>query len=242
VSVAAPAAAGTRRLRFAVEDTGIGIAPALQDQLFKPFVQADSTQAQARGGSGLGLAISQRLVAAMGGRITLDSAPDRGSVFAFELSLPAAQADAPPLPLPAAAALRGRVLLVEDNAVNRVVAITMLGRLGLAVAECEHGLEAIAALRAGDFDLVLMDCQMPVLDGLAATRRIRAGEAGAAAAALPIVAVTAHALEGDAEECLAAGMNAYLSKPFTEADLMRLLIAWLPATVEATAPAAPGNR
>jgi signal transduction histidine kinase len=218
----------TARLRFAVQDTGIGIDAALQEQLFKPFVQADTTQREARGGSGLGLAISQRLVSAMGGQIGVRSEPGQGSVFAFELDLQFTQDTVPESPSAKDwPTLRGRVLLVEDNAVNRIVAVTMLHRLGLEVDECENGLEAVAALRDTRFDLVLMDSQMPVLDGLSATRRIRGGEAGSASAGVPILAVTANAMDGDAQRCVAAGMNGHLSKPFSIAELARAVAPWL---------------
>lgn len=218
-----------RRLRFAVEDTGLGIALEAQAALFRPFVQASPGTGQARGGTGLGLAISQRLVDAMGGRITLDSAPGRGSVFAFELALPAAvplpEAAMPPAPVPGA--LCGRVLLVDDSPVNRIVASTMLARLQLEVVECEDGFQALHALRQQAYDVVLMDCQMPVLDGMAATRALRAGEAGERAARLPVIAVTAQAMDGDAQRCFEAGMNACLTKPFTLAALAEALQPWL---------------
>ena len=218
-------------LLFSVKDSGIGISPALQTQLFKPFVQAE--EGAARKGSGLGLAISQKLVQAMGGEITVDSVHGQGSTFSFDLELafaPKEEAAAPTDALtapPAPSTLRGRVLLVEDNPVNRLVAVSMLAPLGLEVAEAEDGQQALEMLRETTFDLVLMDCQMPVLDGFGATARIRAGDAGADRVRVPIVAFTANALDGDAQRCLAAGMDGYLSKPFTREQLAGAVDHWL---------------
>jgi CheY-like chemotaxis protein len=222
-------------LLFAVRDSGIGIPPSLQTQLFKPFVQAE--EGAARKGTGLGLAISQKLVNAMGGDITVESRAGRGSTFSFDLELPFAPADAAAALTPVASAsaeptrsLSGRVLLVEDNPVNRLVATTMLAPMGLEVTECEDGQQALERLREQPYDLVLMDCQMPVLDGFGATAAIRTGEAGADRSRVPIVAFTANALDGDAERCLAAGMDGYLSKPFTREQLATAVGIWLGAT------------
>jgi signal transduction histidine kinase/ActR/RegA family two-component response regulator len=216
-------------LRFEVEDSGIGIDPAAQCRLFEAFMQADSSDRRLRGGTGLGLAISRRLVQLMGGEIAVQSEPGRGSTFGFELSLPRAWShsagiEAVPEQLPA---LAGSVLLVEDNPVICLVATTMLRQCGLQVSECHDGAEAVATLRQGPVDLVLMDCQMPVLDGFAATAQIRAHEAAQGSRRTPIIALTANALEGDAERCRAAGMDGYVSKPFEQQDLVRALAPWL---------------
>ena len=221
---------GSAVLLFSVKDSGIGISPSLQTQLFKPFVQAE--EGAARKGSGLGLAISQKLVQAMGGEITVDSVHGQGSTFSFDLELAFAPqeqaASAPPTLAPApTTGLRGRVLLVEDNPVNRLVAMSMLAPLGLEITEAEDGEQALERLREGIFDLVLMDCQMPVLDGFATTARIRAGDAGADRVRVPIVAFTANALDGDAQRCIAAGMDGYLSKPFTREQLAGTVGHWL---------------
>jgi len=224
--------AGVQRLRFAVEDTGVGIAPAALGALFSPFVQA-AAAGDARGGTGLGLAIRQRLAQAMGGQIGVRSQPGQGSTFAFELALPlaeAAEAGPPPAAAPPAA-LRGHVLLVDDNPVNRIIATAMLAKLQVQVSECADGLQALQALREQALDLVLMDCQMPVLDGPGATRRLRAGEAGDQAARLPVIALTAHALDGDAELWQEAGMNAVLTKPYTLSALAETLRPWLGTAV-----------
>jgi signal transduction histidine kinase/CheY-like chemotaxis protein len=224
-------------LRFEVEDSGIGIDPAAQRQLFEAFVQADSSDRRLRGGTGLGLAISRRLVHLMGGEIEVQSEPGRGSTFGFALSLPrswpqSAGFEALPDQLPA---LAGSVLLVEDNPVVCLVASTMLRQCGLQVAECHDGAEAVAALRQAPVDLVLMDCQMPVLDGFAATAQIRAHEAAQGWRRTPIVALTANALEGDAERCRTAGMDGYVCKPFGQEDLVRALAPWLAVNLRQTA-------
>lgn len=228
-------------LRFEVEDSGIGIDPAAQRQLFEAFVQADSSDRRLRGGTGLGLAISRRLVQLMGGEIEVQSEPGRGSTFGFGLSLPrawpqSAGFEALPEQLPA---LAGSVLLVEDNPVVCLVASAMLQQCGLQVAECHDGAEAVEALRQAPVDLVLMDCQMPVLDGFAATTQIRAHEAAKGSRRTPIVALTANALEGDAERCRAAGMDGYVTKPFSQEDLVRALAPWL--AVNLRQPAKPSH-
>ncbi len=224
-------------LRFEIRDTGIGIDESAHERLFDPFMQVRPPDGPSRGGTGLGLAIAQRLVVAMGGRIELESVPGVGSRFWFDLELPPADRDTEPAP-PAApgAALHGRVLLVEDNPVNRVIASEMLRRLGLEVEEVENGLLAIEALRRRAVDVVLMDQQMPVLGGTAATARIRRGEAGSRALTVPIVAVTADAHDTDVRDCLAAGMDDHLSKPFTQDELAAKLRHWLPLTSATPGP------
>jgi len=209
-------------IRFAVRDSGIGLSDAQQAQLFRPFVQADSSTTRHFGGSGLGLVISNRLVQAMGGEITVTSAPGIGSTFAFTLPL-AVVSDGQALehvsPTAAVlsaqrerAALSGRrVLVVEDNPFNQQVARELLERAGADVRVAGHGEEALARLREGDpVDLVLMDVQMPVMDGFEATRRIRSNPA---TQAIPVVAMTANVTPADRERCAAAGMNDFLAKP-----------------------------
>ena len=215
-------------LRVSVQDTGIGMTPAQKAQLFQRFSQADSSTTRKYGGSGLGLVISKHLVELMGGSIHVDSTPGQGSTFWFQVPLQAARGPAPaaagavagpvddPPPRPA------RVLVAEDNTVNQMVVGAMLERLGMAVVVVHDGGEAVAALETDAFDLVLMDCQMPAMDGYEATRRIRS--AGHGRAQVPIVALTAHALAEDRQRCDEAGMNGYLSKPVTLqalADVLR---------------------
>jgi two-component system, sensor histidine kinase len=221
------------RVRFAVEDTGIGIPAGALEQVFQPFHQVDSTSARLRGGTGLGLAISQRIVEAMGGSIQVQSRIGAGSVFSFVLSLPAA----PHVPLPtqdsdhialdAAAALSGVVLLVEDNLVNRMIGAEMLKSFGLEVMEAEDGAQAMAMLEQQRVDLVLMDIQMPVLDGYGATRKLRERETRLRLPRVPIVALTANAFDEDASQSMAAGMDAHLAKPYSRTQLRELLQRWL---------------
>ncbi len=220
------------RVLFEVSDTGIGIERSQHRRIFEAFTQAEGDSAPRLGGTGLGLAISRELVQAMGGTIEVDSAPGTGSTFRFALDLPPAPQPAvqPGTAAPAPdAPLCGRVLLVEDNGVNRLVGSAMLEQLGLEVLLAEDGEQALEVLAARDVDLVLMDCQMPVLDGYAATQRWRDTERGAGRARLPIVALTANALSGDFDRCIAAGMDAYLSKPYTRAQLHATLAPWLAA-------------
>ncbi len=215
-----------------VEDTGIGIAPEAIPRLFTPFFQADQSDRRRFGGTGLGLVISKRLMEAMGAELCVESAPGLGSTFRMKLPLEAL-ADAPAaVPAGPSAAepptpLAGKVLLVEDNPVNQMLAVVMLRSLGVEVTEADNGLVALQRMEESRFDLVLMDCQMPVMDGFEATREIRARELGALASRTPIIAVTANALSGDAEHCLHAGMDAHLAKPFTLKTLREAIAPWL---------------
>ncbi|HBL25239.1 MAG TPA: hypothetical protein DD490_00210 [Acidobacteria bacterium] len=217
-------------LRFLIRDTGIGIAPEAQAQLFQPFTQADSSITRRYGGTGLGLAITRRLIELMGGRIALSSTPGEGSTFELVLpfdrdrDLPQAAPDADLKGPQEAQRSRFRILLADDNEVNRLVAARQLELLGYRFAAVENGEQAVHAFAAGRFDAVLMDCRMPVMDGYEATRRLRLQLAGRD---IPIIAVTAFALKEDAERCLAAGMTDYLSKPFQISDLAAVLDRWL---------------
>jgi len=212
-------------VRFEVADTGIGMSADQVDRLFRPFSQADASMSRRFGGTGLGLYISQRLVELMGGRIGVTSEAGFGSTFGFTLPLVAAAVAPPEPPREPPGTLSGRVLLVEDNPVNQRLALMVLKRFGLEVERAEDGLAALGRLEEG-FDLVLMDCQMPVLDGYEATRRWRLREKGRRT---PIVAMTANALEGDRERCLACGMDGFVAKPFRAEDLRRTLAAHLGA-------------
>ena len=234
-------------LRFEVQDEGIGIAPEAQLQLFQPFTQVDSSSSRAFGGTGLGLSICRQLVEAMGGRIGVCSAAGQGATFWFEVDLPLAPAasvtptrDAPapaPAPAPALALvpLQGRVLLVEDQPVNQKLALAVLSRLGVAAVLAENGRQALDRLREQAFDLVLMDCQMPVMDGFEATERLRAGEAGDAARQVPVLALTANVMVEDLARCRASGFDGHVPKPFTLTDLHAALLPWLQASLPANA-------
>ncbi|MCC5840971.1 MAG: substrate-binding domain-containing protein [Opitutales bacterium] len=235
IRIMAKADSASKQLHFSVIDTGIGIPPEKRSRLFRKFDQLDSSTSRNRGGSGLGLAICEELTRLMGGQIGVESTPGRGSCFWF--TLPLIEAEPPPRKAGetvgpfAGESLKslpkGRILLAEDNPTNQIVALALLERLGQQVTVVPSGGEALEALRKETYDLVLMDLQMPGIDGAEATRRIRRGGAGSSNAAIPIIAMTAHAMEGDEDSCLEIGMNAYLSKPVRAAKLRQVLQDWL---------------
>ncbi|MBY0237838.1 MAG: response regulator [Burkholderiaceae bacterium] len=226
--------AGTWRLCYSVTDSGIGISPEVQQRLFEPFIQGDSKISRQYGGTGLGLAICRRLVALMGGSIGCDSTPGQGARFYFDLAC--SLADAPPVAaMPAAVAPAQatsdagqvrHVLLTDDTEMNRHLASILLKRMGLQVTEAENGEQALRLLAEQRFDLVLMDCMMPVMDGYEACRSWRAAEAQEGRQRVPVIALTASAIDGDRQRCLDAGMDDYLSKPFTAAQLGDIVQRW----------------
>ncbi len=207
-------------LEVEVADTGIGIAPEVQARLFEKFSQGDASTTRRFGGTGLGLAISKRLVEAQGGEIGVDSDAGRGARFWFRI--PCAPAEAPAADAAVAACGRAlEILVAEDNAINREVVSGLLCRAGHHCTLAENGLQAVEAASAGLFDLILMDLQMPELDGLAATRAIRA--LAGPLAGVPIVALTASTFAEQAGDCLAAGMTGHLAKPIDPARLYAVL-------------------
>jgi len=212
-------------LLFSVQDTGIGLDPDAASRIFEPFRQEDGTITRRFGGTGLGLSISKALVEILGGDIEVSGAPGRGACFSFTLAFqPSRSSFDTASVLPVVRSIEGmRVLLTEDNAVNRTVVLGMLRKFGVASVSAEDGAQALETLRRQRFDAVLMDIQMPVMDGIEAMRRIRSGEAGLAVRNIPIVALTANALVGDKERCLAAGATAYLAKPVRSAQLQEAL-------------------
>ncbi len=219
----------TVTLRFLVRDTGIGIDEQTQAKLFQAFTQGDSSTTRRFGGSGLGLSISQQLVNQMGGHIAVRSEAAHGSEFAFEVTYPTAPDFLPTAPTPVISEhrkLSGRVLVAEDDAINKRVIQLMLGRLGLQPVVVTNGAEALAAVQTETWDVVIMDCQMPTMDGFEATRRIRDFLQGAR---LPIIALTANAMAEDRTACLAAGMDDFLAKPVRQEELRITLAKWLPS-------------
>ncbi|MCC2637811.1 MAG: signal transduction histidine kinase [Moraxellaceae bacterium] len=235
-------------LRFEVSDTGIGIAPEVQQRLFQPFTQADASTTRRFGGTGLGLAICKRLTDAMGGSISLQSTPGAGSVFRVELpfeevpeAVAAAQAGSVRARVPSGGPLPARVLVVEDNPVSQLMTAEMLKRMGCTVDVAGNGKEAVEALQARPYDVVLMDCEMPVMNGFDATRALRAHERECDGVRVPVVAMTASALKGDREKCLAAGMDDFLPKPVRLQDLRHMVEAWFqPRPAAVPWPGPPG--
>jgi signal transduction histidine kinase/CheY-like chemotaxis protein len=221
-------------IEVTVSDTGVGITPEKQEVIFAPFEQADTSITRRYGGTGLGLAITARLVALMNGRIWVESpwtdgetgAMVQGSAFHFTVLLEAAVPEGAgvPEPAPAVSARKLRILVAEDNSVNQKLMRRLLEKRGHEVLVANNGREAVEAFRRERPDLVLMDVQMPDMDGLEATATIRAAE-GPSGTRIPIVALTAHAMKGDSERCLAAGMDGHISKPIDTASLARLLSA-----------------
>jgi PAS domain S-box-containing protein len=210
------------RLRFEVVDTGIGISPEQQHLLFKDFAQLNGSTTRKYGGTGLGLVISQRLVHAMHGTIGVISVPERGSTFWFAARLPATTAPASSSGV--VQAFARRILVVDDNPINRIVAEALLKKDGHLVVLVADGTEALEAVQSEDFDLVLMDLQMPVMDGVEATRCIRA--LAPPPGNVPIVALTASAMADQVAMCREAGMNDYLSKPIDRSLLRKAIATW----------------
>ena len=233
--------ADSMHLKIEVEDTGIGIPPGAQSHIFDAFTQADDTTTRRFGGTGLGLAITRQLVKLMGGEITVESTPGKGSIFTVSLQLTKQPKNTRNENIESVREVKShysatagtgnikphtRVLLAEDNEINQEVALAMLESVGCEVTIVDDGELALQALKNKHFDLVLMDCQMPKMDGLEATRRVRKQQAEYAH--IPIIALTADIQKGIREQCRVAGMNDYLSKPFSKADIEEIIHRWSP--------------
>ena len=227
--------AGDDAVLLEIVDSGIGVDPGRLEQMFEPFVQADVSTTREYGGNGLGLAIAKELVELMGGTIGADSEPGRGSTFWFELALPEVTVNVVPNGRERVVHLSERrgdpdaalVLVVEDSPVNRLVAMHVLERCGYRAHVVNDGREALQALSSQRYDAVLMDCQMPDIDGYEATRELRRREDGGRRT--PVIAMTAHAMIGDRERCLEAGMDDYIAKPVRSQLLAEVLGRWIDA-------------
>ena len=236
-------------LEFAVADTGIGIARKDLARIFQPFTQADSSTTRLHNGAGLGLAIASSLVSMMGGQLCVTSELGRGSTFSFtaRLELQPETAALPPAPRSAFDPLQGqagfvvdeqaplqapppslRILLAEDTPANQKLVLHILRKRGHVVAIAGNGAEAVEMARRQSYDVVLMDVQMPIMDGFQATEAIRLLERDHQAR-VPIVAMTAHAMKGDRQRCLAAGMDGYIAKPINSGELIRLVESFVSA-------------
>lgn len=225
--------AGCVELRFTITDTGIGIAPQVQAHIFDAFTQAESNTSRRYGGTGLGLAIVRRLVELMGGQIGLQSELGHGSIFWFTIRLERCGAASGLLPEPMAdratapgfsEAHAPTVLLAEDNAINREVLTEMLEAIGCRVTAVENGAQAVASAAGRNFDAILMDCQMPVLDGHAATAELRALERTTGQGRAFIIALTADATAENRERCFEAGMDSVVTKPVSQSRLRDLIL------------------
>jgi signal transduction histidine kinase/ActR/RegA family two-component response regulator len=248
VDVAALAEAlpdGGVRLRIEVADTGIGIDPGAQQRMFEPFTQADSSTTRSYGGAGLGLAIARELVELMGGTIGCESEPGRGSTFWFEVDLggaAGANGETPSPRAPEARAVPGAaplVLLAEDSPVNQIVATRALERCGARVEVVRDGPQALDALASKRYDAVLMDCDMPMMDGYEATKSLRRSEGDGRRT--PVIGMTSGGATGDIARCRAAGMDDCVAKPMRHRALLETLRRWLPALSDGTVAPAPAR-
>jgi signal transduction histidine kinase/CheY-like chemotaxis protein len=218
-----------RALLFRIRDSGPGMQPDEAARFFCAFTQADGGSTRVHGGLGLGLTLAHRIVGLMGGSIGVDSRPGEGSTFWF--LLPTMAVEPPPAGAPNSIESRdGRILVVDDNPINQLVAVRAVHGLGYSADAVAGGEAALEALSRAHYDAVLMDCQMPGMDGFQAAGEIRRREAAQGAGRIPIIAMTANGPGSDREQCLTAGMDDYLAKPFRIADLDRALEHWIPCT------------
>jgi signal transduction histidine kinase/ActR/RegA family two-component response regulator len=224
-------ASGQVCLHIVVADTGIGIPDGILHSVFEPFTQVDGSSTRRQGGAGLGLSIVKRLVGLMGGTLAVSSEPGRGTEVHVSLWL-GTEAGEEHVAKPdgqAGASARRKILVAEDEAINRLAVVRRLEQLGCDAGQAVNGQEALALLGRETFDAVLMDVQMPIMSGIEATRRIRSGEVGSIDPNIPIIALTAYAMSGDREKFMEAGMDAYLSKPVDMDELIQILAAIKPS-------------
>jgi CheY-like chemotaxis protein len=236
------------KVTFRIEDTGVGIPSQHLPLIFEAFHQVDGTFGRKHKGTGLGLTISREIARAMGGDISCESVMNKGSAFTLTVPMPATPVEnvdldlgdegtpsaAAPLATSTKARHAGHILLAEDNPVNALVAEATLTNLGVTFTRVEDGIQALAELQRDDhhYDLVLMDCQMPTLDGIEATRRLRVWERNQGRAPIPVIALTANAMNSDRERCMDAGMNEHLPKPFRQSELKAALKRHLSVSVD----------
>jgi CheY-like chemotaxis protein len=225
------------RVEFTMRDTGIGMSSDALGRLFTSFTQEE--EARHRGGTGLGLVITKKLVTLMGGDIRVTSVVGKGSTFTFSLELPVSEVAATAISMRVRKLESLSILVAEDNTVTQTIIEAMLCQLGHRIRTVSTGRAVLEILRRESYDLVFMDCNMPELDGLEATRQLRAGLAGPDSVNVPVIALTANAMEGDRERCLAAGMDDFLAKPVTIASLR---VAIDRVASNATRPAGNGVR
>ena len=234
-------------LRFLVKDTGIGISKETIQKLFQPFSQADASTTRKFGGTGLGLSITKHLVEQMGGSVGVESELDKGSTFWFSLpfklglkTLNVSSDSYHQTTTPFEAATSARILLAEDNLINQKIVTKMLQKLNYRVDAVDNGKQALDALREIPYDLILMDCQMPEIDGYETSRRIRL-QKDLAYSSIPIIAITANAMKGDKEKCLDAGMNDYIIKPVKAEILSAVILKWLPLEFQSSPVTTPSH-
>ena len=232
------------RLAFTVTDTGVGMKSELLGRLFSPFTQGDASTTRKFGGTGLGLSICKRLTELMGGNIEVASTAGAGTTFTVRIAFPIAASithSSAVVPLALNFANETHVLVVDDNAINQQVAVQMLTKLGVRASVANNGAEAIEMLQRRDYHLVFMDWQMSTMDGFEATHRIRQGEAGEDNKGIRIVAMTANAMSGDREKCVAAGMDDHLAKPISFDALAKSLARWILNDIRESPPIAPAQ-
>lgn len=225
-------AADSLKLVFQVEDTGIGIPQEKIANIFNPFFQVDDTYTRKQEGIGLGLSICKKLAQLMGGDIQIKSREGKGTTCSLQIGFKCGEQEAKDNNATVSLAenpltAKGHALVVEDDAISLYLAKNLIEKCGLSVDSAANGQEAMERLKATDYDIIVMDCQMPIMDGYTLSRAIRHGKAGEKAKGIPIIAMTAHAMQGEEDKCLSAGMSDYVSKPVDGKYLREMIIKWI---------------